>query len=964
MQLVGRELKYEEWNELIFQYFFRPQMAHQEVFFSVEKDSLADISGLPSDIAIESFRKAVLSLVSANWTMRIVTDRVKRWGRSDSEKRNIYPAVGFLAFSVLAASMMGEEEWAGSGFSTANFYGPLRRLLNSKDNLRGAPHDYGPSMEFLWKEFATWINDDLGGDLGHLRIVQPPPERRYVELSIQHAIWRSSDRRRLDDFFDDVELRHHRMSSNEIRRHLVSWCKRRSQNWALRILNVLEDPNLSIYCDKVLEYEVARYLEETREILGGDIRGRIRLMLNFDHLTFDPNLELVLSANKRHPSLLRGSDDQCFEKDPVSGWFTPPIADKDRVREAFSNGCTISIQQFKFSFDCEECYVFSMDSNLNSWVSRPKAELGQLHCLLIPSAHFNDAYEFLESVCSEEFNDEVGVARFSVGEPGYDWVVIKNFRINIKFNSEAPRILRNIFDFSSGFRLKVDGGLPIGPVPNTFLLNGEPTLLLSESDNLRVLKIESDVFGKRELPLDISGREIDMWMLPLRSDPSRLGMDVGLYSVSDSETTLRIEITAALVEEAGPGADQLQAESREGTVVKGTYSDEESLNIPPMEISVRYGPGKVTYRDGSTETVGPPLWLSKKNYLGPLSWDTVDFWPKSGCEVESVVERDRESRVDSLNTRESVLVAETHHTAGDELLRWVSESGSGTWEQLRRTSKYLMERHKLNRRDSLLASNLSKLGHLEIDWTNSRWSVVKPTINVIPGMGLIVVMSGSRPQIVEDRFERATDDVLDVFALPLFFQSDEYPHVRMLKCGSLNEAESIAKEIRARFVVDPSSRLAKSMISLEELGLRPAAEPHKIEFDGMKVFDHDARSWRSISSSNSCRVVDGLFEVPGWGRQRYLLRRGNRWFQIDKSYGLFHEYQRIGRNNVMHYRRQTESQPSFLHVDKDVVLPILAERTLVMCSGLAPRSINQKTTYLNVPKHIASYVASKLGQEI
>jgi hypothetical protein len=66
----------------------------------------------------------------------------------------------------------------------------------------------------------------------------------------------------------------------------------------------------------------------------------------------------------------------------------------------------------------------------------------------------------------------------------------------------------------------------------------------------------------------------------------------------------------------------------------------------------------------------------------------------------------------------------------------------------------------------------------------------------------------------------------------------------------------------------------------------------------------------------------------------------------------------------MHYRRQTESQPSFLHVDKDVVLPILAERTLVMCSGLAPRSINQKTTYLNVPKHIASYVASKLGQEI
>ena len=959
-----QRISYESWNSLIFGYFFGESQSQRNVSFSVENDVLAAVSGLPQDEAEESFRKAVLSLVSNSWSMRIVSGKVKSWEKVPKEERGIYPAVAFLAITVLAASKMGEDELVDSGLSSANFYVPLRRTLNPIDDTKGAPNGYREHIEYLWNQFAKWMNEDLAGTLGYIRLTQPPPERRYVELSTQHAILRASDRRRLDDFFEYLELRENQLPIPEIKRHLVSWCRRRNHNWAQRISKILEDPNLEIYSNEILKHEISEYLEESHFSTGGQISGRIRLLLDFDFDTYEPELNLILAASTRHPSKLRSGDEMALVKEPSSKWFLPIISDEDRVREAFSNGFSIRIEDCNFSFDCEQSYLFAFDSTLNAWVSRPRAELGLLHCLMVVESRLEEVMNFLEMVCAEEFKSEVSFNRFPTGKPGFGWVIIRNIRINVKFDSPIPLFLLDNFSFTTGFRLKIHGGLPIGHVTNTFLVNGEPTVSLSDSDDRKILSVESNVFGVREISVENSQGDVDLWSLNLRHDPEQIGMDEGIYEISDGYTKVRIEIAGAIVEEAGPGADELCAESIEGSTVKGTYSDLASFNSDPIELSVLYGPAIVNYDDGSSDRVIPPLWLTKKTYLGPLSWDTVDYWPQRNHVVSNIVELDRSNKVPMPEIGEIIESGPTIHTAGDELLRWVSEVGSGSWEQLKQTSKYLMDRHKLNRRDSVLGSNLSKLGHLEIDWLNSRWAVVKPTINVIPGMGLIVVLTGSRPQIVEDKFESAAGDSMDVFALPLHFQSIENPHSRMLKCASLAEAKDIAAKLGARVVVDPASRLAGSMKSLDKIQPVEATEPHKNEFEAIKVFNCAANSWQLISRLKSFKWTDGLFEAPGWGRPRFLIRRDGRWYQLEKSHGLFMEYQRVGRTNVMQYKSQNETQPSYLYLDSDVVLPMLAERALVMCSGFAAKSINTKTAYINVPKDLAIYIANKLGQKI
>lgn len=444
----NQRITYESWNALIFSFFFGESQSQRNVSFSVEDEVLAAVSGLPLDEAEESFRKAALSLVSSGWSMRNVSDKVKSWKRFTLEERGVYPAVGFLALTVLAASKMGEEELIDSGLSSANFYVPLRKTLNPNDDAKGAPNGYRDHIEYLWIEFAKWLNDDLAGSLGFIRLTQPPPERRYVELSTQHAILRASDRRRLDDFFEDLELKENRYSIPEIKRHLISWCQRRNHNWSRRILKILEDQNLAIYSDEILNHEINEYLKDERYATGGQVSGRIRLLLDFDFDTYEPRINLVLAASKKHPQKLCSDGEMDLMKDPSSNWFLPIIVDENRVREAFSNGYTVRIDNFSFSFDCEQSYLFSFDSTLNAWVSRPRAELGQLHCLMIAENRLEETKSFLYAVCAEEFRSDVLFTRIPSGKPGFGWVIIRNIRINVRFNLDVPPFLLDTFSFS------------------------------------------------------------------------------------------------------------------------------------------------------------------------------------------------------------------------------------------------------------------------------------------------------------------------------------------------------------------------------------------------------------------------------------------------------------------------------------------------------------------------------------
>ena len=131
-------------------------------------------------------------------------------------------------------------------------------------------------------------------------------------------------------------------------------------------------------------------------------------------------------------------------------------------------------------------------------------------------------------------------------------------------------------------------------------------------------------------------------------------------------------------------------------------------------------------------------------------------------------------------------------SAGDELLRWISETGSGSWDRLRDAAAYVCEKHDLKVRPWTLATELSALGHLDVNWSNREWSVAPPALNLVPGLGLCIVLTGSRPHYVDERFDEATDD-LDVY--PFEVSQGQAPAAKFAKCASVEVAQNVAEAL-------------------------------------------------------------------------------------------------------------------------------------------------------------------------
>lgn len=293
-------------------------------------------------------------------------------------------------------------------------------------------------------------------------------------------------------------------------------------------------------------------------------------------------------------------------------------------------------------------------------------------------------------------------------------------------------------------------------------------------------------------------------------------------------------------------------------------------------------------------------------------------------------------------------------SAGDELLRWVSEAGSGGWDRLRDACAYLCQKHGLRRRPWTLATDLTMLGHLDIDWNTRAWSVAPPVLNLVPGLGLCIVLTGSRPYHVDLRFESATDD-LEVF--PFELEQAPSPAAKFAKCSSIDAAHQVASRLDSRIVVDPASSLVRALRPVDEVIIELAPEP---PLDEATRFDPDALRW-----SPEHRRRPGLYQIDLHGRPVYrrLDEHGN-WQAIDRAAGQFLALQDRGPRHdpVIRWRPPTRDRPACFEIRSELALPILAERAMTVNSGLVPMRHAEWRRFLNVPRPLGEQIANALLQ--
>lgn len=303
----------------------------------------------------------------------------------------------------------------------------------------------------------------------------------------------------------------------------------------------------------------------------------------------------------------------------------------------------------------------------------------------------------------------------------------------------------------------------------------------------------------------------------------------------------------------------------------------------------------------------------------------------------------------------STMIYEGETGAGDELLRWASEAGAGSWERLRDACAYLSQKYNFRRRPWTLANDLSALGHLDIDWRTRAWSVAPPTLNLVPGLGLCVVLTGSRPYHVDVRFQQATDD-LEVY--PFEIRQDPAPPAKYAKCASVEVAQRIAERMDAHLVVDPATGLARALRVVDEEPIEAAPEP---PLEEATRFDPTTLSW----VANHGRKP-GLYRIDLHGRpvHRRLDDYGS-WWAIDLAAGQFLSLRDRGNQlAVVRWRPATTDGPPCFEVRNELALPMLAERALAICSGLVAQNVHGWRRYMNVSHDLALQIAKKLMQEL
>ena len=290
---------------------------------------------------------------------------------------------------------------------------------------------------------------------------------------------------------------------------------------------------------------------------------------------------------------------------------------------------------------------------------------------------------------------------------------------------------------------------------------------------------------------------------------------------------------------------------------------------------------------------------------------------------------------------------------GEDLLRWASERGSGSWAAFRDAAAYCIAARHMKAKPWMLASDLSALGHLDIDYERGLWSVSPPCLALSPGMGMCAYLAGWRTSFLKRRFDAAADD-LDLFPF-LVPQRNTAPAV-YVKAANFDALQATAERLGAQLVINPSAQLADA-VNVETPS--KLASPPPVDGD-LEHFSLDALDWERVHNRES----DGLYRFEMHGRQAFRLRREGDWFITDRSQG-----QAIllrGRDDVLVWQRGTSDlrRPRTVRIPTSISLPIIAERALVSASGLLPKIEKGQRVYVNVSRETADRVSRNLHLQL
>ncbi len=975
---LGLDERRDAWNRALFDWYFGSHMAGRPVYLSFDEAAalaIAEANGWDSSDPVGDLSTCLRPTLDRAQPFSYWMWAAEKWKANGSTAPPPYLHV--LALTVLPATI---RKLAGS---TGGYYPPLFRVLGIEDRPERR-ENYQENVPRLWVALAKWLEAN-GGRHGLPTARAGTHAFAYLGWSRSQALIRSADRVAFIDFFEQVR---YRPGDDPPRQLLLA----RFERWATRvsvssrIRDALSDQERRSALSDVLAHDLATWVGESRD---EDFRQILRLVPRLN--ASRRSLTTALLCPRGFRGLVEGDEVVAMPGDDRSLFQRHITLEPSTRRE------TLTVAGQRLQFRHRLVHVFEEDQILGGYTAVDRVTAGRSAWFAV-AASVRDALAYLTA--------RGGTATEWPSLPG--WTIVRDVRLDASEADQAPSSLVDVMP-PLGLRASLEGGLHLGdrhyltgaapdlvipasPVAITVRLNGQSISQVA-IDQPASIGLAPLAESPGDYVLDVGDQRLRFAVEPpgraehadqvlhhvlLRDPPTLLGLDsldrvlageVGLSgaAIGDEDSNpadepswspptdgwLAISPTGAAtylppapdwMTRIGQGACHLARSDLEATV---GHPVAWVVRIMRTKAHVRF----VNGLSGVEERVEPVPMLGARAMLVPA--DQVSAWQEHiACHGPP---SDREP-LPSLPPWDALPPERTGSLQFDRALHWCSERTEGTVADFVDAYRWL-HRGADAPAAYLALRTLSRLGDLEVDWHNRRWSTTPTRIVVPQGAGGLAFMVGRRPASLIDELKGLIDRLdLEIVVTTATHPTDG-PTIPLVRAGSRAELLELALAAGIPCVIDAATRLAALLPTLDCM-VRTGRIP--TGFERRKILVTAAGYTTKPAYDDQWH---GSYEHDSYGPTIYSFRddaHDDRTYLLDRSTALWHELRRQHLCPIDYHATQRT-----LHVPRSLGLPLLHERALILATGFLPSLTRvggvPHLTYQNIPPHLAARVKETLS---
>jgi hypothetical protein len=296
--------------------------------------------------------------------------------------------------------------------------------------------------------------------------------------------------------------------------------------------------------------------------------------------------------------------------------------------------------------------------------------------------------------------------------------------------------------------------------------------------------------------------------------------------------------------------------------------------------------------------------------------------------------------------------------SGDRLLRFISERGTGSSEELKRAWAWSTSQREAPSSVWIMMRDLRALGHVEMSWSDGlAWAAAPPVLTVLPRAGGTGFLTGARTGWLTESLEAACEET-GCYSESVTMEGSKVSGIYLAFDNGL-AARELADRLKIEFAESVAEALAAVLPTLATLlsHAKPAEMP--LGFPA-EMFNTMTMTWVPADTDHRC----GLYRVRTHQRFEFRLRSANgELLNVQPEPGIF-EALRYEEEMAIGYSVKSGQ----LEVDSTAWLPPMHARAATLCSGRLPRFVRrgsrQVLIYENVPPRVAAEIARSLSQPV